>query len=94
MAAGHNSRLQKAAFVSCEVLAVASRGCASIVRLAPVVAFCWVFPGLLGPLLKCKVVRQISADAHPASLSALSWAGSRPTLFQSLDCTPEKGTLA
>ena len=31
---------------------VASRGSASIVRLAPVVASCWVFPNLRGPLLK------------------------------------------
>ena len=52
MAAGYNSRLQRAAFVDWEALPVTSRGFASILRLVAVVASCWVLAGLFGPPLK------------------------------------------
>ena len=44
-------------------MVVASRGCISIVGLATVVTFCWVFPELLGPLLKREPVMRTGIGA-------------------------------
>ena len=54
IAAGSNSRLQRTAFVCCQVLPATSRGFASILRLVAVVASCFALASLFGPPLKRK----------------------------------------
>lgn len=52
IAAGSNSRLQRTAFVCCEVLPATSRGFASILRLVAVCGILFGLGALFGPPLK------------------------------------------
>jgi len=74
VAAGYNSRLQRPAFVGRWVLEGANRGFASILRLAPVVASCYLFPCRFGPPLKRKALGRLMTIRLLTDGRDVNWA--------------------